>query len=35
MFVILVAWLIGTIYYAYVFLVWLPQAESKCSIKCD
>jgi palmitoyltransferase len=27
MFVVLVCWLIGLIYYAYTFLVWLPKAE--------
>lgn len=27
MFVVLVSWLIGIIYYAYVFLVWLPKVE--------
>ena len=26
-FVVLVSWVIGVIYYAYVFLVWLPKAE--------
>ena len=28
-FVVLVSWVIGIIYYAYVFLVWLPKAEGK------
>ncbi len=28
-FVVLVSWVIGVIYYAYVFLVWLPKAEGK------
>ena len=28
-FVVLVSAVIGIIYYAYVFLVWLPKAESK------
>jgi len=27
MFVVLVCWIIGVIYYAYTFLVWLPKAE--------
>ena len=26
-FVVLVSWVIGVIYYAYVFLVWLPKTE--------
>ena len=30
-FVVLVSWVIGVIYYAYVFLVWLPKAEGKCA----
>ena len=29
-FVVLVSWVISIIYYAYVFLVWLPQIEGKC-----
>ena len=28
-FVVLVSWVISIIYYAYVFLVWLPQIEGK------
>ena len=28
-FVVLVSWVIGVIYYAYTFLVWLPKAEGK------
>ena len=28
-FVVLVSWVISIIYYAYVFLVWLPQVEGK------
>ena len=28
-FVVLVTWVIGVIYYAYTFLVWLPKAEGK------
>ena len=28
-FVVLVSWVIGLIYYAYTFLVWLPKAEGK------
>ena len=28
-FVVLVSWVIGIIYYSYVFLVWLPKAEGK------
>ena len=28
-FVVLVSWVIGIIYYAFVFLVWLPKAEGK------
>ena len=31
MFVVLVFWLIGFIYYAYTFLVWLPKIEGKYS----
>jgi len=33
-FVVLVTFVIGIIYYAYVFLVWLPKSEGKwCSPK--
>ena len=32
-FVVLVSWVIGVIYYAYVFLVWLPKAEGKYNSK--
>jgi hypothetical protein len=31
-FVVLVSWVIGIIYYAYVFLVWLPKAEGKSHV---
>lgn len=31
-FVVLVSWVIGIIYYAYVFLVWLPKSEDDQSV---
>lgn len=31
-FVVLVSWVIGIIYYSYVFLVWLPKAEDDSTV---